>query len=35
MKLIQNKKIVSCNVVQFQLDITSLFEIKILSSTPR
>jgi hypothetical protein len=35
MKLIQNKKIASCNVVQFQLAITSLFEIKILSSTPR
>jgi hypothetical protein len=34
LKLIQDKKIVSCNVAQLQLVIISTFEIKILSSTP-
>jgi hypothetical protein len=34
LKLIQNKKTVSCNAAQIQLVITSSFEIKILSSTP-
>jgi hypothetical protein len=33
LKLIQNKKIVSYDVVQFQRVVISLFEIEILSST--
>jgi hypothetical protein len=35
MKLIQNKKTVSCNIAQIQLAVISLFKIKILSFTPR
>jgi hypothetical protein len=34
LKLIQNKKNVSCNVTQLQPVIISLSEIEILSSTP-
>jgi hypothetical protein len=32
-KLIQNKKIVPCNVAQLQLALISFFEVKILSFT--
>jgi hypothetical protein len=35
LKLIQNKKIVSCDAVQLQMAVISLFKIEILSSTHR
>jgi hypothetical protein len=35
LKLIQNKKNVTCDVVQLQLAVISLFEIETLSSTHR
>jgi hypothetical protein len=34
LELSQNKKIISCNVAQLQLVISSSSKIKILSSTP-